>query len=95
MYCRSVGPSSRALRKCRDRNRQVVLFDDGVGPYPPQQLLFLEEVALVLHQDLQQVEGLQGQRHHLALAKQAPLTGVEQEWTERVAVYPLCRHQRR
>ena len=33
---------------------------------------------------LQQVEGLEGERYHLAVAQQAALAGVEQEWTEGV-----------
>jgi hypothetical protein len=48
------------------------------------------EVALVLHQDLQQVEGLDGERYHLAVAQQAPLAGVEQERTE--GVDPCSHH---
>ena len=72
------------LAERRDRHRQVVLFDDRVRPHPREQLLLPEQVALVLHQHLQQVECLEGERHHLAVAQQPPLAGIEKEGTEGV-----------
>src|SRR5688500_15099525 len=56
------------LPKHGDRDRQVVLLDGGAWPHAPEQLLLEEEVALVLDQDLQQVEGLGGERNDFAVA---------------------------
>jgi hypothetical protein len=42
-------------------------------------------VALVLHQELKQLEGLERERYHLAVAQKAPLARVEQERAEGVA----------
>ena len=41
-------------------------------------------MALVLDEDLQEVEGLDGDRDGLAVAQEAPLARVEHERTERV-----------
>jgi hypothetical protein len=60
-----------------DALRQVAILDDRVGPEVFYQEVFFEQVATVLNQQNESVEGFRGQADGFAAAGQYALDGIK------------------
>ena len=61
---------------------EVALLDRDLGPQPSLERLALDQAAARLDQELQDLQGLSGDRHALAVPRQPALVDVEDERAE-------------
>ena len=69
--------------------RQVRLFHKRVRPHPLHQVIFLDQVAAVLHQEEQRFESLRSQRNRFPIAQQQPLFRINPKMTELINLLGL------
>jgi hypothetical protein len=91
MYYRRM-ESRPELSQNGDIDRQVGLFDEGVGPDSLHQIILFEDTATVLQEDDQRVECLWCQRHGLFAFAKDPLLQVQPETSELVESMGLGGH---
>ncbi|HTW46491.1 MAG TPA: hypothetical protein VMD92_01010 [Acidobacteriaceae bacterium] len=73
---------SENLAQLRDVDGEIGLFDEGIRPNPAQQHLFLHELATVLKENREQIDGSAGQGNKLPIAKKEMLAAVEMKGTK-------------
>ena len=70
---------------------EVALLDRDLGPQPSLERLALDQAAARLDQELQDLQGLAGDRHALAVARQPALVDVEDERAEGIGRHRFSR----
>ena len=73
----------------------VRLLNEGIGPKPPHQVIFINQVTGVLDQHKQGFESLVSERHRFAVENQKALLRVEVKGTEGVKVPCFLAHKPR
>ena len=88
----AVAAVAQRLAQQRDVLREVVLFDEGVGPEPADDLVLLDDVPAALDEEEEGVEGLGRERDGLAGAEQAALRHLQTKRAEFVKKPGLLAH---
>lgn len=73
---------------------EIALLDEGIGPNLLHQLVFLDDMAVVLYQYQEGFERLGCERDRLAAVAENPLTWIQLKRSELVEVLFLLGHTR-